>query len=124
MNVCLSQIKEWHLEVAADMVFIVVRTDCAWYKVRSVLPAYEGWFRPILKVCSLAAHLLSMIANATRSSKISLQDVVNSVSALKVEDSPSIYISSKKEKVSPVFSIYICVSGSIFLSSVLQATVP
>lgn len=99
MRVFLSQIKEWHLEVAADMVFIVVRTDCAWYKVRSVLPAYGGWFRPILKVCSLAAHLLGMIAEASRSSKLSFLDIVNSLSSLKVEDSPSIYVSSKKDQV-------------------------
>jgi Cytosine specific DNA methyltransferase replication foci domain len=99
MRVFLSQIKEWHTEIAADMVFIVVRTDCAWYKVRSVLPAYEGWFRPILKVSSVAAHLLGTISDASRSSKLSFQDIVNSLSALKVEDSPSIYVSRKKDQV-------------------------
>ena len=97
--VYLSQIKEWHVEIAADMLFIVVRTDCAWYKVRSVLNVYKPWFSPILKVSSINAYLLGKLANASRSSKFSFQDIVNDLSSLKVEESPSIYVSSKKDKV-------------------------
>jgi DNA (cytosine-5)-methyltransferase 1 len=82
VRVYLSQIKEWMLEVAADMVFIVVRTDCAWYKVRSVLPAYSAWFQPILKVARIAAHLLGVVQGAPRSSRLSFQDIVKLLSGL------------------------------------------
>lgn len=97
MRVYLSQIKEWMLEIAADMVFIVVRTDCAWYKVRTVHPAYEGWFSPILKVARLAVHILGAIQGEARSSRLSFTDVVKRLS-LQATAMPT-FISSKADLV-------------------------
>lgn len=97
MRVYLSQIKEWMLEIAADMVFIVVRTDCAWYKVRTVHPAYQGWFSPILKVARLAVHILGAIQGETRSSRLSFTDVVKQLS-LQANTMPT-FISSKADLV-------------------------
>ena len=103
MPVFLSQIIEWHVEIAESMVFIVVRTDFAWYKVRTVLDEYKPWFNPILKVSSLTAYLMkgfiTLRDDGSRSSKLSFQDIVNDLSSIKVEDNPSVYVSSKKDKV-------------------------
>jgi DNA (cytosine-5)-methyltransferase 1 len=82
MRIYLSQIKEWMVEFACDMVFIVIRTDCAWYKIRSVHSAYSGWFEPILKVARLAVSLLGMIQEESRSSKLSFGDLAKRISAL------------------------------------------
>lgn len=97
MRVYLSQIKEWMLEIAADMVFIVFRTDCAWYKVRTVHPAYEGWFSPILKVARLAVHILGAVQAEARSSRLSFADMVKQLS-LQPVTAPT-YISNKTELV-------------------------
>ena len=97
MRVYMSQIKEWMLEIAADMVFIVVRTDCAWYKVRTVHPAYEGWFSPILKVARLAVHILGAIQGEARSSRLSFTDIVKQLSLQPVA-APT-FISSKADVV-------------------------
>jgi hypothetical protein len=81
MRVFLSQIKEWMVEFACDMCFIVVRTDCAWYKIRSVHESYSGWFDPILKVARLAVQLLGMIQKESRSSKVSFTDIAKRLAA-------------------------------------------
>jgi hypothetical protein len=96
-HVYLSQIKEWTLEVAADMIFIIVRTDCAWYKIRSIHPAYSGWFEPILKAARLAVYILGVITQEARSSRMSFNDVVKRVSGLGYMF-PA-YISSKADDV-------------------------
>lgn len=101
MRVYLSQIKEWLLEIAADMVFIVVRTDCAWYKVRTVHPAYEGWFGPILKVARLAVHILGAIQGETRSSRLSFTDIVKQLS-LQPTTAPT-FIATKPDLVCDLF---------------------
>ncbi len=33
MRLYLSQIREWYVELSADMLFIHIRTDVAWYKL-------------------------------------------------------------------------------------------
>lgn len=33
MRMYLSQIREWVVEVSADMLFITLRTDIAWYRL-------------------------------------------------------------------------------------------
>jgi hypothetical protein len=81
MRLYLSQIKEWMVEYACDMCFIMFRTDCAWYKIRSVHETYRGWFAPILKVTRLAVKLLGMIQNESRSSRISFADIVKRLAA-------------------------------------------
>lgn len=81
MRVYLSQIKEWMVEFACDMCFIIVRTDCAWYKIRSVHASYSGWFEPILKVARLAVHLLGMLQEETRISRVSFADVCKRLAA-------------------------------------------
>ena len=81
MRIYLSQIKEWMVEYACDMCFIIIRTDCAWYKIRSVHEEYAGWFDPILKVARLAVGLLGMIQVESRSSRVSFSDLAKRLSA-------------------------------------------
>jgi hypothetical protein len=81
MRLYLSQIKEWMVEYACDICFIMFRTDCAWYKIRSVHESYKGWFEPILKVTRLAVKLLGMIQEESRSSRISFADIAKRLAA-------------------------------------------
>ena len=43
MPLCLSQIQEWVLEAAADALFINIRTDVAWYRLKAPAAAYAPW---------------------------------------------------------------------------------
>lgn len=97
MRIYLSQVKEWMVEFACDMVFIVVRTDCAWYKIRSVHDSYAGWFAPILKVARLAVKLLGVIQEEARSSRLSFDDLTKLLAAQPA--SLPTYISPKQPEV-------------------------
>ena len=76
MCLYLSEIKEWMVEFSCDMIFIAVRTDCAWYRIRSVTAAYAPWFDTVLKCARLAIHILSMITQEKRSSRLSFADAI------------------------------------------------
>ena len=108
MRVSLSQIKEWHVEVACDMLFIVVRTDCAWYKIRSVRAAYGGWFEPILKVARVAVRLLAMIQDEARSSRVSFADLAKRLAAQPA--SAPTFISNKAPAVRPLPCTPLCIA--------------
>ena len=99
MRLYLSQIKEWYVECAADMLFIVIRTDCAWYKIASVHAAYSGWFEPILKVARLAVALLRMISGERRSSRLSFADLTRQLAGQ--DATLPTFISSKPASVRP-----------------------
>jgi DNA (cytosine-5)-methyltransferase 1 len=97
MRVFLSQVKEWLVEYTCDMLFIIVRTDCAWYKIRSVAPAYAGWFAPILKAARLAVHLIGAVQGEARSARVSFADVVKRLAAQ--PPSAPTYLSSRADAV-------------------------
>ncbi len=54
---------------------------------------YEAWFKPVVKTARLAVHVLGLVANADRASKVSFADVVKQVSELP-EDDPA-FVSPK-----------------------------
>lgn len=93
MRIYLSQIKEWMVEFACDMCFIVIRTDCAWYKIRTVHSAYAGWFEPILKVARIAVSLIGMVSEEARSSRLSFGDLAKRLAAQ--DKAAATFVSSK-----------------------------
>jgi DNA (cytosine-5)-methyltransferase 1 len=44
MRMFLSQIREWVVEYSADMLFISIRTDAAWYKLCRCALVWRGWW--------------------------------------------------------------------------------
>lgn len=93
MRLYLSQIREWVVEYGADMLFISIRTDVAWYRVSVPSPRYKPWFDAVLKCARVAARVLGMLSEESRASKLSFGDVVKRLS--KEEDTAPTFISKK-----------------------------
>lgn len=97
MRIFLSQIREWCIEYSFDKLFIVIRTDCAWYQIRSVAPAYAGWFAPIMKAARIAVLLLRLVTDESRSARKSFADVIKDLAA-QPADAPT-FLSSRADVV-------------------------
>eukprot|EP00887_Chlorella_sp_A99_P005231 scaffold1.g5231.t1 len=97
MRMYLSQIREWVVEFGADMLFISLRTDVAWYRLSVPSEKYAPWFAVVLKTARLAAKVLTMLASESRASKVSFGDVVKRIAALPEGD--ACFISKKVERV-------------------------
>ena len=110
MRMYLSQIREWVVEFGADMLFITIRTDVAWYRLATPSTRYQPWFETVLRCSRLAAKIIGMIAGESRASKLSYSDVVRRL-LKEPEDSPT-YISKRIQTVEK----YLAVHGQIVLS--------
>ncbi|CAD7705413.1 unnamed protein product [Ostreobium quekettii] len=110
MRVFVSQIREWIAECTCDMLFISIRTDVAWYRLKSPLPAYTPWFNVVLKCARLAVKTIGMLTEETRLSRLSFNDVIKRLSEQHPEDET--FISSKVQLVER----FVVVHGQIILN--------
>lgn len=110
MRVFLSQIREWVVDFSADMLFISLRTDVAWYRLSKPAGKYNGWFATVLKTARLAVHILKMLSEETRASRLSFNDIIKRL-AQQPEDSPT-HISKKVPEVER----FVVVHGQIILN--------
>jgi DNA (cytosine-5)-methyltransferase 1 len=88
MRMYLSQIREWVVEIGADMLFITLRTDVAWYRLAQPASCYAPWFATVLRCARVAATVLGMLSEESRASKVSFADVVKRLSK-QPEDAPT-----------------------------------
>lgn len=57
MRMYLSQIREWVVEFSADMLFLSIRTDAAWYRLVRPAPKYAPWYQVPLKAARIAVKV-------------------------------------------------------------------
>jgi len=108
MRIFLSAIKEWVIEFGADMVFVSIRTDGAWYRLGKPSRQYAPWYAPVLKTARLAIKVITMLKEEQRVSRLSFTDVVKRL-AEKLSDEGS--FNSKLVEVER----YVVVHGQIIL---------
>ena len=116
MRVCLSQIKDWVVEMGPDMLLISIRTDVAWYRLSRPAPRYAAWFAPVLKAARLAAQVLTWLSGESRASKLSFADVVKRIAAFSGAEgdaaAASLAVSRRPERVER----FLLVHGAILLN--------
>lgn len=76
IRIYLSAVKEWMIEFGANMVFISIRTDGAWYRLAKPSRQYMPWYTPVLKTARLAIEVITMLKQEQRVSRLSFTDVV------------------------------------------------
>lgn len=111
MRMYLSQIREWVVEFGADMLFITIRTDVAWYRLSVPAQKYKPWFDTVLKCSRIAARVLGMISDESRASKVSFADVIKRLSKEEAYSSLT-FISKRPDAVER----YLAVHAQILLS--------
>ncbi|KAH7279981.1 hypothetical protein KP509_37G046300 [Ceratopteris richardii] len=109
IRIYLSSIKEWVIEFGASMLFISIRTDGAWYRLGQPSKQYVAWYTPVLKTARMAIHIISMLKEEMRVSRLSFVDVVKRLA--ETEKGKSIFISNKVADVER----YVVVHGQIIL---------
>jgi hypothetical protein len=57
MRMYLSQIREWVVEFSADMLFLSIRTDAAWYRLVRPAAKYAPWYQVPLKAARIAVKV-------------------------------------------------------------------
>ena len=65
MWLALSQVQEWVLEFCADMLYISIRTDVAWYRLTQCAPALPpslARWRHVLTALLCRSHMLKHAA--------------------------------------------------------------
>lgn len=110
MRLYLSQIKEWVVDFGADMLFISIRTDIAWYRLSIPNTRYLPWWNVPLKAARLAVRIIQMLASEARASKVSFTDVVKRLTAL--EEIDPVFVSKKADAVEH----FLLVHGQIILN--------
>jgi DNA-cytosine methyltransferase len=106
----LSQIKEWVVDFGADMLFISIRTDIAWYRLSIPNIRYVPWWNVPIKAARLAVRIIQMLASEARASKVSFSDVVKRLTAL--EETDPVFVSKKADAVEH----FLLVHGQIILN--------
>ncbi|KAF6265105.1 hypothetical protein COO60DRAFT_1470199 [Scenedesmus sp. NREL 46B-D3] len=112
MRLYLSQIREWVVEFSADMLFISIRTDAAWYKLCRPNPEYAPWFGVPLKSARVAVALISMLQQESRASRLSFADIVKRLA--EVSPGSHTFISKRPDRVER----YLVVHGQILLNQI------
>eukprot|EP01018_Ginkgo_biloba_P000890 Gb_34186 [translate_table: standard] len=105
----LSAVKEWMIEFGANMLFISIRTDGAWYRLGKPSKQYAPWYMPVLKTARLAIKIIVMLKEQSRVSKLSFSDVIRKL-VDQDKDGPT-FISSNLGDVER----YVVVHGQIIL---------
>ncbi|XP_024387799.1 DNA (cytosine-5)-methyltransferase 1A isoform X2 [Physcomitrium patens] len=83
----LSAIKEWMIEFGANMIFISIRTDGAWYRLGKPSKQYRPWYAPVMKTARLAVKAITMLKQQQRVSRLSFSDIVKRLTDYLKEDS-------------------------------------
>ncbi|OMP01120.1 hypothetical protein COLO4_12145 [Corchorus olitorius] len=109
MPIFLSAIKEWTIEFGASMIFVLIRTDMAWYRLGKPSKQYLPWYEPVLKTARLAISIIALLKEQSRVSRLSFNDVIKRVSEFKKDNRA--FISSDPAAVER----YIVVHGQIIL---------
>ncbi|KAG7543101.1 C-5 cytosine methyltransferase [Arabidopsis thaliana x Arabidopsis arenosa] len=109
MRIFLSQVKEWTVEIGAEMMFVILRTDMAWYRLGKPSKQYAPWFEPVLKTVRVGIRILALHNIETRIAKLSYVDVIKRLSGL--DENDKAYISSEFLNVDR----YVVVHGQIIL---------
>ncbi|KAK1287655.1 DNA (cytosine-5)-methyltransferase 1B [Acorus calamus] len=109
LPVYLSSIKEWTIEFGSSMLFILIRTDLAWYRLGKPSKQYAPWYETVLKTAKLAISIITLLKEQSRVSKLSFTDVIKKVADF--EKSHPAFISSNIAAVER----YIVVHGQIIL---------
>uniref|UniRef100_A0A383WCP9 Cytosine-specific methyltransferase n=1 Tax=Tetradesmus obliquus TaxID=3088 RepID=A0A383WCP9_TETOB len=112
MRLYLSQIREWVVEFSADMLFISIRTDAAWYKLCRPNPEYAPWYGVPLKSARVAVALINMLQQESRASRLSFADIVKRLA--EVPPGSHTFISKRPERVER----YLVVHGQILLNQI------
>lgn len=112
MRMYLSQIREWVVEFGADMLFISIRTDVAWYRLSVPSQKYKPWFEVVLKCSRIAARVLGMLSQESRASKLSFADVVKRLS--KDEPTAPTFVSKRPEVVERFLAVHAQILLSCF----------
>nr|XP_010936296.1 DNA (cytosine-5)-methyltransferase 1B [Elaeis guineensis]XP_019701343.1 DNA (cytosine-5)-methyltransferase 1B [Elaeis guineensis]XP_019701346.1 DNA (cytosine-5)-methyltransferase 1B [Elaeis guineensis]XP_019701349.1 DNA (cytosine-5)-methyltransferase 1B [Elaeis guineensis]XP_029123947.1 DNA (cytosine-5)-methyltransferase 1B [Elaeis guineensis] len=105
----LSAIKEWMIEFGSSIIFVSIRTDCAWYRLGKPTKQYAPWFEPVLKTANVAISIIKLLKEQSRVSRLSFADVIKKVSDF--EKGHPAHISSNLTLVER----YIVVHGQIIL---------
>ncbi|AEE83379.1 (cytosine-5-)-methyltransferase [Arabidopsis thaliana] len=109
MNIFLSQIKEWMIEFGAEMIFVTLRTDMAWYRLGKPSKQYAPWFGTVMKTVRVGISIFNMLMRESRVAKLSYANVIKRLCGL--EENDKAYISSKLLDVER----YVVVHGQIIL---------
>lgn len=114
IRIYLSAIKEWLIEFRANMLFISIRTDGAWYRLGKPLKQYSPWYKPVLKTARLAIKVIVMLKEQSRVSKLLFSDVIRKL-ADQDKGEPT-FISSNLADVER----YVTVHGQIILQQLAE----
>ncbi|KAH9315101.1 hypothetical protein KI387_023728, partial [Taxus chinensis] len=109
IRIYLSAIKEWMIEFGANMLFISIRTDGAWYRLGKPCKQYAPWYKPVLKTARLAIKIIIMLKEQSRASKLSFSDVIRKLTSQ--DKTEPTFISPNLEAVER----YVVVHGQIIL---------
>lgn len=105
----LSAIKEWMIEFGANMIFISIRTDGAWYRLGKPSSQYLPWYSPILRTARLAIKIITMLKHEQRVSRLSFTDILKRLTE-QLKDDPKFNLM----KIADV-ERYLVVHGQIIL---------
>lgn len=114
IRIYLSSVKEWMIEFGASMLFISIRTDGAWYRLGQPSHQYSKWYAPVLKTARLAIHIITMLKEEMRVSRLSFADVVKRLA--EIDRGQPTFISSKI----PDVERYVVVHGQIILQQFVE----
>ena len=106
----LSAIKEWVVEFGADMVFLSLRTDSAWYRLVTPSGQYSPWWAPLVKASRVAVRALQLVAEEERAARLTLDGLVKKLAETPAE-SPA-FVSAKPQEVER----YLTAHGQILLN--------
>ena len=110
LRLFLSAVKEWVLECSFDAFSITLRTDAAWYRLKSPSQAYAPFYAPLRKACGVAVACLTMVAGEERAARMTLELLVRKLAEL--PPSSPLFISSKPAEVER----YVASHGAIVLN--------
>jgi DNA (cytosine-5)-methyltransferase 1 len=103
----LSAIKDFKIEVGAKSLFISIWTDATWYRLGNPSMQYTSEFQMAKKAAQIAVKAIKILKLADRVSKLPFSEVIKHLAAAKPED-PT-YISANRGEVKS----YVVTHGAI-----------
>jgi DNA (cytosine-5)-methyltransferase 1 len=118
LRVYLSQVKEWIVEFGADMLFISLRTDSAWYRLETPAAMYAPWWEPLLKAARVSVRVLTLMAEESRAARLTLDVIIKKLA--EEPEGSSTHISPKIADVER----YLTAHGQILLNQLRTFPAP
>ncbi|CAG9466599.1 unnamed protein product [Pedinophyceae sp. YPF-701] len=109
-----TPIREWTVEIGIDRIYIIARTNCAWYQLSRPLPEYARIMDVPVKVARIGKKLLGLVCEARRASSVSLRAARDVIAAEK--PASSLRVSPEPVVVERFLVVHGAIIAAIFYS--------